>query len=125
MDISVKSALVGMFVSAFISSALWPGGSEIVLAGLAVNEVAIPLSLMLVTNLGNTLGGMTSWFISRIAIARYPKQESGTLWPDFVPIRLGTRTYSFVLVLTGASHDGRLLPLFYTGTRRYSPGYDG
>lgn len=60
-----------LFFSAFISSTLFPGGSEAVLAYL-VSEAAQPLYLLvIIATLGNTLGAMTSWGIGRIISLRY------------------------------------------------------
>jgi membrane protein YqaA with SNARE-associated domain len=62
--------LWGLFVSAFISSTLLPGGSEVVLAVLA-HQGARDLPLLLtVATTGNTLGGMSSWAIGRLLPAR-------------------------------------------------------
>jgi membrane protein YqaA with SNARE-associated domain len=69
MDVSLWS----LFVSAFLSSTLLlPGGSEAVLAYLATDEQHLPLTLLLVATLGNTLGGMTSWGIGRLIAIKYP-----------------------------------------------------
>jgi membrane protein YqaA with SNARE-associated domain len=62
--------LWGLFVSAFISSTLLPGGSEVVLAVLA-HQGARDLPLLLaVATTGNILGGMSSWAIGRLLPAR-------------------------------------------------------
>lgn len=64
-----------LFVSAFISSTLFPGGSEAVLAYL-VSEAKQPLFLLVtVATLGNTLGAMTSWGIGRLISIRYSVQK--------------------------------------------------
>ena len=55
--------LWGLFTSAFISSTLLPGGSEIVLGLIASNTEISKLTLITVATLGNTLGGMSSWLI--------------------------------------------------------------
>ena len=60
-----------LFFSAFISSTLFPGGSEAVLAYL-VSDEKYPLYLLVaVATLGNTLGAMTSWGIGRLISIRY------------------------------------------------------
>ena len=64
-----------LFFSAFISSTLFPGGSEAVLAYLA-SEAEHPLFiLVLVATLGNTLGAMTSWGIGRLIAIRYSTEH--------------------------------------------------
>jgi len=64
-----------LFFSAFISSTLFPGGSEAVLAYLA-SEAEHPLFLLVtVATLGNTLGAMTSWGIGRLISIRYSVEK--------------------------------------------------
>ena len=64
-----------LFFSAFISSTLFPGGSEAVLAYL-VSEEKNPLFILItVATLGNTLGAMTSWGIGRLISIRYSTER--------------------------------------------------
>lgn len=91
--------LWGLFASAFISSTLLPGGSEVVLAVLAHRgERGLPL-LLAVATAGNTLGGMSSWLIGRIlpahrlekpeyarAIARLRRWGSPLLLLSWLPV---------------------------------------
>ena len=64
-----------LFLSAFISSTLFPGGSEATLLYLA-SEAKHPLLLLLiVATLGNTLGAMTSWGIGRLIAIRYSAEK--------------------------------------------------
>lgn len=64
-----------LFFSAFISSTLFPGGSEAVLAYL-VSDAKHPLFLLVaVATLGNTLGAMTSWGIGRLISIRYSTEK--------------------------------------------------
>ena len=64
-----------LFFSAFISSTLFPGGSEAVLAYL-VSESEHPLAvLVFVATMGNTLGAMTSWLIGRLISIRYSAEK--------------------------------------------------
>jgi len=64
-----------LFFSAFISSTLFPGGSEVVLAYLSSNETTSVLLLVFVATAGNTLGGMTSWGIGRLISIRYSAEN--------------------------------------------------
>lgn len=64
--------LWGLFISAFISSTLLPGGSEALLLALAIKETHEPGLLLMVATVGNTLGGMTSWLIGWWLARRYP-----------------------------------------------------
>jgi len=63
--------LWGLFISAFISSTLLPGGSEALLLALALNEAHPALSLLAVATAGNSLGGMTSWLLGWWLARRY------------------------------------------------------
>lgn len=60
-----------LFFSAFISSTLFPGGSEAVLAYLSTEAQHTLIVLIAVATLGNTLGAMTSWGIGRLISIRY------------------------------------------------------
>lgn len=73
-------SLLGLFISAFISSTLFPGGSEVVLAVLGAKEMHAPMILLAVATAGNTLGGMSSWGIGRLLAMRFPAQ--GLLKPQ-------------------------------------------
>ena len=68
----MDASLWSLFVSAFLASTLLPGGSEAVLAYLATDDQHLPLTLLVIATLGNTLGGMTSWGIGRLIAIRYP-----------------------------------------------------
>ena len=64
-----------LFLSAFISATLLPGGSEAVLAALH-QTAQYPIStLLLVATIGNTLGGLTSYAVGRMIIWRYPNKR--------------------------------------------------
>jgi membrane protein YqaA with SNARE-associated domain len=62
----------GLFISAFISSTLAPGGSEAVLAYLILNEEESPTYLVLVATAGNTLGALTTFYLGSIAATKFP-----------------------------------------------------
>lgn len=64
-----------LFFSAFISSTLFPGGSEAVLAYLASDASHSLIILVLVATVGNTLGAMTSWGIGRLISIRYSTEN--------------------------------------------------
>jgi membrane protein YqaA with SNARE-associated domain len=62
----------GLFASAFISSTLAPGGSEVVLAYL-VKQAEIPAPVLLfVATVGNTLGAVTTWLLGLWTARKYP-----------------------------------------------------
>jgi len=73
--ISSEWSLWGLFLSAFISSTLLPGGSEAVLMLLAANSAGDKLVLLAVATLGNTLGGMSSWALGRFIAWRFPARR--------------------------------------------------
>lgn len=62
-------AEAAVFLSAFISATLIPGGSEVFLVGALTqtpDNVGRIARLILLAGLGNTLGAMTSWGIGRM-----------------------------------------------------------
>ena len=64
-----------LFFSAFISSTLFPGGSEAVLAYLVSESKYSLFLLVAVATVGNTLGAMTSWGIGRLISNRYSVEK--------------------------------------------------
>lgn len=74
-ELTREWGLWGLFLSAFISSTLLPGGSEALLLALALNGGHDPWLLLGVATLGNTLGGMSSWLLGRWLIHRFPLHE--------------------------------------------------
>ena len=67
----MDASLWSLFVSAFLSSTLLPGGSEAILAYLASDATHSLLRLLLVAAVGNTFGGMTSWGVGRLIAIKY------------------------------------------------------
>lgn len=55
--------LWGLFISAFVSSTLAPGGSEVVLAYLVLNSDISYFLLGTVATVGNTLGALTTMLL--------------------------------------------------------------
>jgi membrane protein YqaA with SNARE-associated domain len=64
--------LGGLFLSAFISSTVAPGGSEAVLAYMVANGHYQVGMIVIVATIGNTLGAMTTWFLGELAAKKYP-----------------------------------------------------
>jgi membrane protein YqaA with SNARE-associated domain len=62
--------LWGLFLSAFISSTLFPGGSEVALGVLAARQQDAPWSLLTIATAGNTLGAMTTWLLGNLLARR-------------------------------------------------------
>lgn len=67
-----SSGLWSLFISAFVSSTLAPGGSEAVLLYL-VNKSQHALNMLVwVATLGNTLGALTTWGLGYWTGTRFP-----------------------------------------------------
>ena len=64
--------LWGLFISAFISSTLFPGGSEVVVAGMSYAGRHSPWLLLAVATFGNTLGGLSTYALGRLLARRVP-----------------------------------------------------
>ena len=67
--------LGGLFLSAFLSSTILPGGSEVFLAALTSQEHYNPWVLCSVATAGNTLGGMSSWGLGSLMSWRFPPSK--------------------------------------------------
>jgi membrane protein YqaA with SNARE-associated domain len=65
-------SLWGLFASAFVSSTLFPGGSEVLLGALAAQDRHDPWLLLAVASLGNTLGALTTWLLGYLLARRLP-----------------------------------------------------
>lgn len=61
-----ESAEWALFASAFISSTIFPGASEAVLAASVAAAPEKLLRLMIIAGIGNTLGGATSYMLGRL-----------------------------------------------------------
>lgn len=68
--------LWGLFVSAFVSSTLAPGGSEAVLLYLMQQRIFSDSSLLGVATFGNTLGAVTTWGLGYLTAARVWSERS-------------------------------------------------
>ncbi len=71
-NFAADNGLWALFISAFISSTLLPGGSEALLLWLATQQAHDKWLLLAVAGAGNTLGGMSSWGIGRLIAWRFP-----------------------------------------------------
>ena len=63
-------SLWGLFASAFVSSTLFPGGSEVVLGAIAAQHQQDPWLLLAVATAGNTLGAVTTWLLGFLLVRR-------------------------------------------------------
>lgn len=73
-------ALAGLFVSSFVSATILPGNSELALLGLLHEWPTLWAWAWLLASIGNTLGGMTTWWLGRRAPA--PKANKLVAWLD-------------------------------------------
>lgn len=62
----------GLFLSAFVSSTIAPGGSEAVLAYMVSAGHYQIYTLVIVATLGNTLGAMTTWGLGMWTAKKIP-----------------------------------------------------
>lgn len=69
-------ALIGLFVSAFVSSTIAPGGSEAVLAYLIVANEHEASLLVIIATVGNTLGALTTYYLGYFASSKYPPKNT-------------------------------------------------
>ena len=68
-------AFWGLFLSAFISSTIAPGGSEAVLAYLVSEQQYNVEGLVLIATIGNTLGALTTWLLGVLAARKFPAEQ--------------------------------------------------
>ena len=68
-------SLWGLFVSAFISSTIAPGGSEAVLAFMVSSGNFSVANLIVVATVGNSLGALTTWFLGWLAEKKFPLEK--------------------------------------------------
>lgn len=57
--------LAGLFIASFLSATLLPGGSEAVLLAVVALHPGEAVPALLLATLGNTLGGMTTYWMGR------------------------------------------------------------
>ncbi len=73
--ISVDNQLWGLFISAFVSSTLLPGGSELAFGWLHQQDQHPAWLLLAIATIGNTLGGLTSYLVGRIINTRMASER--------------------------------------------------
>ncbi|HEX9391637.1 MAG TPA: YqaA family protein [Usitatibacteraceae bacterium] len=65
-DFSAEAGLWGLFISAFVSATILPGNSEIVLVAVLAKHPQTFWAAIAVATIGNTLGGITSYWLGRL-----------------------------------------------------------
>lgn len=68
----MDASLLGLLASAFVSSTILPGNSEIVLVAVLKAGASAPAAVAVAT-IGNTLGGMTTYALGRLLPSRLPE----------------------------------------------------
>lgn len=76
------SALIGLFVVAFLSATILPGASEVTLAALCIKGYD-PMTLWAVASIANTLGSVVNW-----GLGRYMLRFEDAKWFPFKGDRL-------------------------------------
>ena len=68
MDFSItaEAGLAGLFLASFLSATLLPGGSEAVLFAVVALHPEQMLPALVLATLGNTLGGMVTYYMGRL-----------------------------------------------------------
>lgn len=64
--------LTGLFLSAFISSTIAPGGSEVLLAYMVSQQSSSIARIVIIATIGNTLGALTTWGLGFLTSRKYP-----------------------------------------------------
>lgn len=72
--LSEPSGLAALFVGSLLASTLLPGGSEAMLLFAVEYTRHSPWQLWSIATLGNTLGGLSSWWIGWWLARRWPLQ---------------------------------------------------
>ena len=64
------ASLFGLFVVSFLSATVLPGSSEVVFITMLLHETASTWMTLWVATVGNTLGGITTFFLGRFLPTR-------------------------------------------------------
>jgi len=72
----LDASLWALFASAFVSSTILPGNSEIVLVAVLKGAGAAPVAAVTVATIGNTLGGLTTYLLGRLLPSRLPENAA-------------------------------------------------
>lgn len=75
LNFTAEHGLLGLTVASFLSATLLPGGSEALLWAFLRLHPQESMAALALCTLGNTLGGMTSWWCGK-ALPRWQKLEN-------------------------------------------------
>ncbi|OPZ76785.1 MAG: Inner membrane protein YqaA [Alphaproteobacteria bacterium ADurb.Bin438] len=70
----ISFGYVGLFLSAFLSATILPGGSELVMGGLVVSNFNLYFCLAVAT-FGNSLGGVLNYYFGRVTDEEWAKKH--------------------------------------------------
>lgn len=73
---TAEAGLAGLFLASFLSATLLPGGSEAVLFAVIRLHPEQTLAALLLATLGNTLGGMLTYYMGRLLPQHIAPQKS-------------------------------------------------
>ena len=85
---TAEAGLAGLFLASFLSATLLPGGSEAVLFAVIRMHPEQMASALVLATLGNTLGGMTTYFMGRLLPHHLAPQKSALARRHGPPILL-------------------------------------
>ena len=85
---TAEAGLAGLFLASFLSATLLPGGSEAVLFAVIRMHPEQMASALVLATLGNTLGGMTTYFMGRLLPQHLAPQKSALARRHGPPILL-------------------------------------
>ena len=78
-DFSPESGFIALFAASFIAATVLPGGSEVVLIALIHKHPDAFWQAIAVATVGNTLGGVTSYWMGRLLPNRVQHRSIITL----------------------------------------------
>ena len=85
LNVTAESGLWGLLVASFLSATILPGGSEALLWGFLKLHPGEQGAALALATLGNTAGGMTSWWCGRFLpqwrrLERIPHKDRVEHW---------------------------------------------
>ena len=85
---TAEAGLAGLFLASFLSATLLPGGSEAVVFAVIRLHPEQTLPALLLATLGNTLGGMVTYYMGRLLPQHLAPEKSALAGRHGAPILL-------------------------------------
>ena len=85
---TAEAGLAGLFLASFLSATLLPGGSEVVLVAVLHQHPDQVTAALVLATLGNTAGGMTTYYMGRLLPQHIAPQKSALARRYGAPILL-------------------------------------